>query len=57
MCDEYELYFTRALLAEQMRMRQARAEDRRSKSKGEAAKPTAPAEPERQIRPQETAPA
>jgi hypothetical protein len=46
MCDEFDIYFTKALLAEQLRMKRARKEARMSEPAKAPAKPVEP-EPKR----------
>jgi hypothetical protein len=56
MCDEYDIYFTKALLAEQLQMKKARQEAQRQQRKIEA--PATPqAEPDRTAVPRERMPA
>ena len=55
MCDDYDIYFTKTLLAEQLRMKKARNEEQRQQRKTEV--PAKPAEPERTAVPRERVPA
>ena len=55
MCDEPDIYFTKALLAEQLRMKRARKETRTSAPESKA--PAKPADAERKAVTRERVPA
>ena len=55
MCYEFDAFFTRARIAEQMRMKSKIADELKKQSS--TATPTVPAEPERHTKDQEPVPA